>query len=90
MIEHEITIRDSKGLHARPAARVVEAASGFESTVRLACGDQVVNGKSILGIMILAAGHGARVRIVVDGPDERQAMARLTKVLSATTPRATG
>lgn len=90
MIEHEVTIQDSKGLHARPAARVVAAASAFESTVRLACGEQVVNGKSILGIMILAAGHGARVRIVVDGPDEEQAMARLTEALSAPTPRETG
>ncbi len=77
MIETKIRIQNKLGLHARPAARFVKTASRFRSDVCIARDDQVVNGKSIMGVMMLAAEFGSELIISTTGDDEKQAMKAL-------------
>ncbi|MBT8135796.1 MAG: HPr family phosphocarrier protein [Gammaproteobacteria bacterium] len=77
MLEFDVTVRNQRGLHARPAARVVAMTSEFDSNVRLIYEDRNVDGKSILGLLVLAAPQGARLRVQLDGPDEQRAERRL-------------
>lgn len=69
-----VTIPNELGLHARAAARLVERANGFESEVRLSHRDRTVNGKSIMGVLMLAAARGAELTIETTGPDEDEAL----------------
>ena len=80
MIEKKITVQNKLGLHARPAAMLVKKAAAFESDVFLAREGQIVNGKSIMGVMMLAANVGSQVTITVKGDDEVEALAALTKL----------
>ena len=77
MIERETTIVNALGLHARPAAQLVKLASGFQSHVELVRDGVPVNGKSIMGVMMLAAECGATVTVRATGPDEGQAVEAL-------------
>lgn len=77
MIRRRITISNKLGLHARAAAKFVQTASGFGAEIELVRDDQRVNGKSIMGVMMLAASQGSSLDIVVDGADEAQAIAAL-------------
>jgi len=72
-----VTITNSLGLHARAAARFVHAASAFQSRVRVAAGDREMDGKSIMGLLLLAAARGTSVTITADGVDEQDAVAAL-------------
>ncbi len=74
MVEEEIVISNRLGLHARAAAKLVHAASGFESQVLLVRDGEEIDAKSILGILLLAAAQGTRVRVRCDGADELQAL----------------
>jgi phosphocarrier protein len=74
LIEKEITVVNKLGLHARPAAQLVQTASRFRSEVSITRGDLTVNAKSIMGVMMLAAELGAVLRFRVEGEDERQAI----------------
>ncbi len=74
MIKEEITITNSEGLHARPAASLVKLASSYKSDFFIQLQGYTVNGKSILGVMTLAAEQGAELELQVDGPDEEEAM----------------
>ena len=74
MLQKEFTIMNKLGLHARAAASLVKVASGFKADVRVGKDDLDVNGKSIMGVLLLAAGQGSSIRITTDGPDEQQAM----------------
>jgi phosphocarrier protein len=76
-IERPVTIQNRHGLHARPAAEVVKAASRFQSDITLVRDDMEVNGKSIMGVMMLAAECGATVTVRASGPDAEQAVAAL-------------
>ncbi len=82
VIEREGTIVNSLGMHARPAAQVVRLASGFKSTIELEHEGQVVNGKSIMGVMTLAAECGATVRVRADGEDAEAAAAALLELIA--------
>jgi len=82
MIQQEVTIVNKLGLHARAAARFVTLASGFESRVKLALDGMEVNGKSIMGIMMLAAAQGTRITVEVDGPDEKRAVAAIADLIA--------
>lgn len=77
MTTRAVTIVNPLGLHARAAARFVHAASAFASQIRVAAGRRVMDGKSIMGLLLLAAAHGTRIEISADGPDEVQAVAAL-------------
>ncbi len=77
MIQKKVKVQNKLGLHARPAALFVKAAAKFKSNVFLRRDDHEVNGKSIMGVMMLAAEKGSELTITVDGDDEEQAMAAL-------------
>ncbi|MDD5424571.1 MAG: HPr family phosphocarrier protein [Candidatus Omnitrophica bacterium] len=80
--EKKITIRNKSGLHARPAAVFVQVANKYDSEVIVKKGKLEVNGKSIMGILMLAAGKNSQVTMKIDGDDAEQAMAELEQVLS--------
>jgi phosphocarrier protein HPr len=82
VIEREATIVNSLGMHARPAAQVVRLASTFRSHIELENNKQVVNGKSIMGVMTLAAECGAVIRIRADGEDAEAAVQALADLIA--------
>ena len=77
MTSCELSIANPLGLHARAAAKFVHAAGRFASKIRVARGGREVDGKSIMGLLLLAASRGSSIRISADGPDERDAMSAL-------------
>ncbi|MDD3095389.1 MAG: HPr family phosphocarrier protein [Candidatus Neomarinimicrobiota bacterium] len=82
MISKEVTILNKQGLHARPATALVNTASTFKSDIFISRDEKKVNGKSILGLLVLAAEHGARLTIEADGPDEEDAVAALAALVT--------
>ncbi|MCA3226646.1 MAG: HPr family phosphocarrier protein [Burkholderiales bacterium] len=74
MISREFSISNKLGLHARPSAQLTQVASRFEAEVHIAKGGRRVNAKSIMGVMMLAAGQGSVVVVDADGPDEDEAI----------------
>jgi phosphocarrier protein HPr len=83
LIAREIEIKNKLGLHARAAAKLVHTAARFKSDIKVRKGDEEVDGKSILGILLLAAGRGSVVTIRADGEDERQALDAIEKLIDA-------
>jgi len=81
LIEKKLTIQNDQGLHARPAAIFVQIANKYESDIVVKKGRQEVNGKSIMGLLTLAAEKGSMLHIKVNGPDAKKAMLELEKVL---------
>ncbi len=82
MIKQQIEIINKLGLHARAAAKFVTCANDFKSEVFLSHNGHEVNGKSIMGVMMLAASQGTNVSISVDGEDEIEAMAALIELVN--------
>lgn len=80
MIEKEFTIPNRLGMHARPAALFVHEANRYKSQVLVKKEGLEINGKSVMGLMLLAAEHGAKLTIRVEGPDEQQAIDGLGKL----------
>lgn len=74
MLSKEITIINKLGLHARAAAKFVNLASRFESEINVTRNERTVNGKSIMGVMMLAASRGTTLHITANGVDEEQAI----------------
>lgn len=83
MVEREIEIKNKLGLHARAAAKLVHTATRFKSDIKVRKGDEEVDGKSILGILLLAAGRGTSVTLRADGPDEREALDAIEGLIDA-------
>jgi phosphocarrier protein len=83
MPERAVTIVNKLGLHARPAAEIVKAASRFKSHITLVRDDLEVNGKSIMGVMMLAAEFGATVVIRAEGEDAEPALDTLASLVAA-------
>jgi phosphocarrier protein len=81
MIKTTVTIINKLGLHARAASRLVNCASGFASDVWISRGTREVNGKSIMGVLTLAAGRGTELGLRVDGSDEAEAVAAITQLI---------
>lgn len=77
-VVRDITIVNALGLHARAAARFVHCAGRFSSLIRVTRGSQVVDGKSILGLLLLAAARGATLRVSAEGADAEAAIAAIT------------
>ena len=77
MVARSVVINNRLGLHARAAARFVHVAGSFQSRVTVTKGERSVDGKSILGILLLAASRGSSIDLSVDGPDELVALAAL-------------
>ena len=81
IVEKVVVIKNKQGLHARPAALFVQIANKFNSDITIVKGRQKINGKSIMGIMMLAAGAGSRVTLIADGDDADKAITELEKLL---------
>ena len=81
MIQTRITISNKLGLHARASAKLTKLAGSFASEVHLSRNGRRINAKSIMGVMMLAAGLGSEVEIECSGPDEEQAMAALRQLI---------
>lgn len=82
MQERPVTIINKLGLHARAAARFVTVASSFSSSIDIAKDGQKVNGKSIMGVMMLAASRGTELTIITEGSDETEAADSLAKLVT--------
>ena len=82
MIKRDITISNKLGLHARASAKLAKMAGSFPCEVWITRGDRRVNAKSIMGVMMLAAGIGTEVTIETDGADEQQAMEALLALIN--------
>jgi phosphocarrier protein HPr len=77
MIKSSITISNKLGLHARASAKLTKLAGSFKSEIHLSRNARRVNAKSIMGVMMLAAGIGSEIEIEIEGPDEGDAMSAL-------------
>lgn len=82
VIEKKVVIKNKLGLHARPAALFVQIANKFDCDITIRKGKEEINGKSIMGIMMLAAGKGSTIHIRAQGDDAEQAMLELEQLLS--------
>lgn len=82
MIERDVAIRNRLGLHARAAAKFVQTASRFQSEVKIRKNGEEVDGKSILGLLLLAASQGTQITIAVCGEDEAAAFAAVEGLIA--------
>ncbi|MCU7934592.1 MAG: HPr family phosphocarrier protein [Candidatus Thiodiazotropha sp. (ex Dulcina madagascariensis)] len=82
MLDKEVEIINKLGLHARAAAKLVSCANSFSSDVYLHRNGQRVNGKSIMGVMMLAANQGSVLKLEIDGSDERDALEALISLIN--------
>lgn len=83
MVEGEAVVRNKLGIHARPSALLVQRASGFASEITLIRDDLEVNGKSIMGVMMLAAEKGARIQVRAEGADEATALKEMVDAIQS-------
>ena len=85
-LQRTVTVIHQQGLHARPAALFVQLAKAFASRVMVKKGRKIVDGKSIMGLLTLAAHAGARIVIVADGSDASEALERLCRLVTEPLP----
>ncbi|PJD98106.1 MAG: phosphocarrier protein HPr [Legionella sp.] len=81
MITNKITIKNKLGLHARASAKFVATAARYQSNIEVTKGTQTVNGKSIMGVMMLAANKGSELLFEIEGPDEQAMNDALTALI---------
>lgn len=80
-IQKTVIVQNKQGLHARPAAMFVQVANKYESRITIIRGDERVNGKSIMGILMLGAEQGCQIVLEADGKDAEQAIADLERIM---------
>jgi len=80
-VEKKVMVRNKQGLHARPAALFVQIANKFDATIKVQKDDQIVNGKSIMGILMLAAEKDSEILIIAEGTDRETAVNELEMLL---------
>jgi phosphocarrier protein len=83
MREKIITVSNKMGLHARPAAMLVQTANKYQSSVKIIKDDFGIDAKSIMGIMALAAGQGSQLKFIADGPDENEVLTELESLFKS-------
>jgi phosphocarrier protein HPr len=83
LIAKDIEIKNKLGLHARAAAKLVHTAARFKSSIKIKKGDEEVDGKSILGILLLAAGKGSIITVRAEGEDEAAAVQAIEQLVDA-------
>ena len=83
MPERNVTIANKNGLHARPAAEIVKTAAKFKADITLVRDDMEVNGKSIMGVMMLAAEYGSTLMLRAEGPDAEEAVSALANLIES-------
>lgn len=79
-VSKTVTVVNKLGIHARPAAMFVEVASRFSSTIFVEKDGEQINGKSIMGLMMLAAGQGSKLTLIAEGRDAAEAVTELEKL----------
>lgn len=79
----ELTIPNDEGLHARPAAKFVKLASRFSCEIWVEKDDEEINGKSIMGLMMLAAAQGAVIKVSAEGNDAEEAISKITELVNS-------
>ena len=84
--QRTVTVFHQQGLHARPAALFVQLAKQFSSKITVKKGRKIVDGKSIMGLLTLAAGPGSRISIIADGHDATHALERLIELVTTPLP----
>ena len=82
MLSKEVTVPNKLGIHARPAAQFVKTASQFEAEIRVEKDGEEINAKSIMGLMMLAAGHGSVLKLIAEGPDAEEALQALEDLVA--------
>lgn len=80
MVSKKVVVKNESGLHARPASVLVKTASKFKSDFFIKMYGYKVNGKSILGVMTLAAESGAEMELILEGPDEEEALEKISEL----------
>jgi phosphocarrier protein HPr len=83
MVSRTVTVCNQLGMHARASARFVHTASAFQSHVRVGRGARVMDGKSIMGVLLLAAGKGSEITISAEGEDEASALEALCQLVES-------
>jgi phosphocarrier protein len=83
IVQREFTIRNRQGLHARPAAMLVKLCNTFQSEIWVEKGEEQVNGKSIMGLMMLAANHGAVIKVTAEGMDAETAVEKIGALIES-------
>lgn len=83
MTSKEICIKNSVGLHARPATFFIQKANTYKSSIWVECGDRRANAKSLLGVLSLAIVKDMSVTLIADGPDEDEALAGLSELVDS-------
>jgi phosphocarrier protein HPr len=83
MVEKEVIVTNTLGIHARPASLIVQTAGKFKSAVHIHKDDVIADAKSIMSVMMLAAAWNCSVRIKASGPDEREALEAVTKLFES-------
>ena len=81
MIRKTVKIKNKLGLHARPASLFVQTTSKFKSEIKVLKDEQEVDGKSIMGLMMLAAGNGTELQILIDGIDENELITAIENLM---------
>jgi len=82
-VERTLTIRNRAGMHARPAALLVKTASSFKSQIYIEKDSERVNGKSIMGVITLGATYDTPLKVIAEGPDEREALDAIEKLFES-------
>jgi phosphocarrier protein HPr len=82
-LTRDVVVRNALGLHARAAARFVQTAGRFASSITVTRGERTVDGKSIMGMLLLAAPRGSRVTIAANGPDQEAAIEELAALVAS-------
>jgi phosphocarrier protein HPr len=83
MTTRSVTVVNQLGLHARAAARFVHLATRFQSQIRVGHGERIMDGKSIMGILLLAAARGTEITLMATGPDEQAALDALVQLVQS-------
>ena len=82
LVKKKLTVKNKQGLHARPAALFVQIANKFDSRITVKRNDEEVNGKSIMGILMLGAEKGSEIMIEAEGEDAQDALSELERILN--------
>lgn len=77
----KVEIKNKAGLHARPSSLFVQAVAKYDSEIRVRCDEEEINGKSIMGLMLLAAEQGRALELIADGPDEDTMLSELVELI---------
>lgn len=83
IVKKALTVKNKLGLHARPAALFVQIANKYDAQISVKKGEQLVNGKSIMGIMMLAASRGSKIYIIAEGDDAHKAVEELERLVTS-------